>query len=210
MVKPMPSFLRHAFAAAFLLLALSFAPARSSAAKHRFVVANGRFELDGKSFQIISGGLLICGIEAAQLQIAIAQKPRGITAEVPLTTTVRTRTEDDIKSLLLRLANEFGNGPTPYRGIGRPTDTFLDMRAYGKGQVWVNGRALGHYWRIGPGGLNLPGAWLHSGRNEVVLLDLDGGSVPPLAGIDHALIDEPIRAERAEPSGQEKAEPAQQ
>ena len=70
-------------------------------------------------------------------------------------------------------------GPALYRGtfsIGKPTDTFLDMRAYGKGQVWVNGHALGRYWRIGPqGGLYLPGAWLHPGRNEVVLLDLDGG-----------------------------------
>jgi beta-galactosidase len=93
-------------------------------------------------------------------------------------------------------------GPAVYRGsftIGKPTDTFLDMRAYGKGQVWVNGHALGRYWRIGPqGGLYLPGAWLHPGRNEVVLLDLDGGVVPPLSGIDHALIDEPIRAERVE------------
>lgn len=94
-------------------------------------------------------------------------------------------------------------GPTLYRGtfsIGKPTDTFLDMRAYGKGQVWVNGHALGRYWRIGPqGGLYLPGAWLHPGSNEVVLLDLDGGSVPPLAGIDHALIDEPIREEKTGP-----------
>jgi beta-galactosidase len=91
-------------------------------------------------------------------------------------------------------------GPTLYRGtfsIGKPTDTFLDMRAYGKGQVWVNGHALGRYWRIGPqGGLYLPGAWLHPGRNDVVLLDLDGGAVPPLKGVDHALIDEPIRPER--------------
>jgi beta-galactosidase len=88
-------------------------------------------------------------------------------------------------------------GPTLYRGtfsIGKPTDTFLDMRAYGKGQVWVNGHALGRYWRIGPqGGLYLPGVWLHPGRNEVVLLDLDGGTVPPLSGVDHALIDEAIR-----------------
>jgi beta-galactosidase len=90
-------------------------------------------------------------------------------------------------------------GPALYRGafsIGKPTDTFLDVRAYGKGQVWVNGHALGRYWRIGPqGGLYLPGAWLHPGRNEVVLLDLDGGSVPPLTGVDHALVDEPIRTE---------------
>jgi beta-galactosidase len=98
-------------------------------------------------------------------------------------------------------------GPALYRGtfsIGKPTDTdtFLDMRAYGKGQVWVNGHALGRYWRIGPqGGLYLPGAWLHPGRNEVVLLDLDGGSVPPLAGVDHALIDEPIRPDIAASGG---------
>jgi beta-galactosidase len=102
-------------------------------------------------------------------------------------------------------------GPTLYRGtfsIGKPTDTFLDLRAYGKGQVWVNGHALGRYWRIGPqGGLYLPGAWLHPGRNEVVLLDLDGGPVPPLSGIDHALIDEPIRAERLEPKRAERREP---
>jgi beta-galactosidase len=100
-------------------------------------------------------------------------------------------------------------GPTLYRGVfsmGKPTDTFLDVRAYGKGQLWVNGHALGRYWRIGPqGALYLPGAWLHPGRNEVILLDLEGGSVPPLAGIDHALIDEPVRPERTEPIGAEHA-----
>ena len=93
--------------------------------------------------------------------------------------------------------------PALYRGtfsIGKPTDTFLDMRAYGKGQVWVNGHALGRYWRIGPqGGLYLPGAWLHPGRNELVLLDLDGGALPPISGVDHALIDEPIRTEKTGP-----------
>ncbi len=92
-----------------------------------------------------------------------------------------------------------GAGPTLYRGsfsIGKPTDTFLDMRAYGKGQVWVNGHPLGRYWRIGPqGGLYLPGTWLHPGRNQVVLLDLDGGAKPALSGVDHALIDEPVRTE---------------
>ncbi|MGD0696906.1 MAG: hypothetical protein ABSA41_20910 [Terriglobia bacterium] len=37
-------------------------------------------------------------------------------------------------------------------------DTFLDMRGWGKGYVWVNGRNLGRYWRIGPQqSLSLPG-----------------------------------------------------
>jgi hypothetical protein len=32
-----------------------------------------------------------------------------------------------------------------------------------------------------------------------VLLDLDGGAVPPISGVDHALIDEPVREEKVEP-----------
>jgi len=90
-------------------------------------------------------------------------------------------------------------GPTLYRGaftIGKPTDTVLDMRAFTKGQVWVNGHALGRYWRVGPqGGLYLPGAWLRPGKNEVVVFDLAGGTAPTLKGVDHLLIDEPIRPE---------------
>jgi beta-galactosidase len=88
-------------------------------------------------------------------------------------------------------------GPTLYRGtfsLGKPVGTVLDMRPFGKGQVWVNGHALGRYWRIGPqGGLYLPASWLRPGRNQVVVFDLDGGAPPPLAGIDHLLLDEPIR-----------------
>lgn len=105
----------------------------------------------------------------------------------------------DVSSLQFKQGSANAATPALYRGtfsIGKPTDTFLDMRAYGKGQVWVNGRALGRYWHIGPqGGLYLPGAWLHAGRNEVVVLDLNGGAAPPLHGVDHALIDEPIREE---------------
>ncbi|HEX6772828.1 MAG TPA: beta-galactosidase [Acidobacteriaceae bacterium] len=106
----------------------------------------------------------------------------------------------EVSSLQFKQGRVFGDTPALYRGtftIGKPTDTFLDMRAYGKGQVWVNGHALGRYWRIGPqGGLYLPGAWLHPGRNEVVVLDINGGTAQPLRGVDHALIDEPIQEEK--------------
>ena len=34
--------------------------------------------------------------------------------------------------------------------IEKPGDTFLDLRSWGKGVVWVNGHCLGRFWDIGP------------------------------------------------------------
>ncbi len=65
-----------------------------------------------------------------------------------------------------------------YRGhfyINKVGDTFLHMEAFGKGQVYVNGHALGRFWHIGPQQtLYLPGCWLKKGENEVVVLDVVG------------------------------------
>jgi len=50
---------------------------------------------------------------------------------------------------------------TLYRGhfkVGSASDTWLDMRGYGRGVVWLNGRNLGRYWKIGPSrSIFLPG-----------------------------------------------------
>ena len=52
-------------------------------------------------------------------------------------------------------------------------DTFLDMRQWGKGIVFVNGVAIGRYWNIGPQQtLYLPGCWLKKGKNEIVVFEL--------------------------------------
>ena len=65
-----------------------------------------------------------------------------------------------------------------YRGyfnINKVGDTFINMEAFGKGQVYVNGHALGRFWQIGPQQtLYLPGCWLKKGKNEVVVLDVVG------------------------------------
>ncbi|MBS1728017.1 MAG: beta-galactosidase [Armatimonadetes bacterium] len=54
-------------------------------------------------------------------------------------------------------------------------DTYLDMREYDKGAVWVNGHNLGRYWNIGPQfRLFCPGVWLKKGRNTITVLDLEG------------------------------------
>jgi beta-galactosidase len=68
-------------------------------------------------------------------------------------------------------------GPAFYRGVfelSRTGDTFLDMRLWTKGVVWVNGHNLGRYWRVGPQqALYVPGPWLKAGRNEIVVFELE-------------------------------------
>ena len=65
-----------------------------------------------------------------------------------------------------------------YRGyftISKVGDTFINMETWGKGQVYVNGHALGRFWRIGPQQtLYCPGCWLKKGKNEIVVLDIAG------------------------------------
>jgi beta-galactosidase len=52
-------------------------------------------------------------------------------------------------------------------------DTYMDMRKWGKGIVWVNGHNLGKYWSVGPQQtLYVPAEWLKKGTNAVVVLEL--------------------------------------
>jgi len=71
-----------------------------------------------------------------------------------------------------------------YRGyfnLKKTGDTFLNMEAFGKGLVYVNGHALGRFWNIGPQQtLYLPGCWLKKGRNEVIVLDVIGPKSEPV------------------------------
>ena len=61
-------------------------------------------------------------------------------------------------------------------------DTFINMEAFGKGMVYVNGHALGRFWNIGPQQtLYVPGCWLKTGKNEVVVLDIVGPKGDPVA-----------------------------
>ena len=61
-------------------------------------------------------------------------------------------------------------------------DTFLDMRDWIKGIVWVNGHNLGRYWNVGPQfRLFCPAPWLRRGYNEVVIFDLHQTTPKPIA-----------------------------
>ena len=70
----------------------------------------------------------------------------------------------------------FGRGY--YRGyfnLKKVGDTFLNLENWGKGQVYVNGHAVGRHWYIGPQQtLYVPGCWLKKGKNEVIVFDVMG------------------------------------
>jgi beta-galactosidase len=63
-------------------------------------------------------------------------------------------------------------------------DTYLDTQHLRKGELWINGRALGRFWFIGPQfSLYTPGPWLHKGNNEVLFFDLQGTPDEPLTSV---------------------------
>ena len=88
-------------------------------------------------------------------------------------------------------------GPCFYHGhftLAHTGDTFLDVRALGKGAIWINGHAIGRYWDIGPQQtLYVPGPWLKEGDNEIVVFDLKGKGRFAIQAIDHPVLDGPVR-----------------
>lgn len=87
--------------------------------------------------------------------------------------------------------------PAYYRGtftLSDVGDTFLDLRGWGKGVVWVNGHNLGRFWNIGPQQtLYLPGPWLRKGENDVVVFTLDAPAEASLGGLTQPILDQMVR-----------------
>lgn len=72
--------------------------------------------------------------------------------------------------------NKYVNGhPVIYHGtfnLSKTGDTFLDMREWGKGIVFINGYNLGRYWQIGPQQtLYVPGCWLTKQHNSITIFE---------------------------------------
>ena len=75
-----------------------------------------------------------------------------------------------------------------YRGyltLKKVGDTFLNFETWGKGQVYVNGHAMGRIWYIGPQQtLFIPCCWLKKGKNEIIVLDVVGPKEEKVWGQD--------------------------
>jgi beta-galactosidase len=101
---------------------------------------------------------------------------------------------DDKMAAGLKFATGKTDAPAFWRAtvnLEKAGDTFLDLRGWGKGVVWVNGICLGRFWNIGPTQTAYaPGCWLHAGKNEVVILDYIGPEKPEIAGLEKPILSE--------------------
>ncbi len=95
----------------------------------------------------------------------------------------------------LKFSSGAKDAPAFYRGtlnLASVGDTFLDMRGWGKGYVWVNGHNLGRYWKIGPQQtLYVPAVWLQAGANTVIVLDLGPGGERSIEGLKDSVWETP-------------------
>ncbi|WP_174566732.1 beta-galactosidase family protein [Rhodanobacter sp. C03] len=87
------------------------------------------------------------------------------------------------------------DGPAFHRGRFSEVvlaDTYLDVSAFSKGFMWVNGHNLGRIWDIGPQrSLYLPAPWLKRGDNTAVVFDLQASRRPVLRGLVQPLWSKP-------------------
>lgn len=101
---------------------------------------------------------------------------------------------DNVADLHFHPASNEVAAPCLRRGafdVDRPADTFLDMHAWGKGVVFVNGHNLGRYWSIGPQQtLYLPGVWLKKGSNQIVVFEETKDTATPLSGLEEPILNE--------------------
>ena len=75
--------------------------------------------------------------------------------------------------------------------VSKPGDTFLDLRSWGKGVVWVNGHCLGRFWNIGPTQtMYLPGPWMKTGENEIIVLEMEKPRDPVMSGLTQPILNE--------------------
>jgi beta-galactosidase len=83
--------------------------------------------------------------------------------------------KDDVYKTGTAQAASLNGAPVVYEGtfnLDETGDTFLDMEAWGKGIVFVNGHNIGRYWQVGPQQtLYIPGVWLNKGANSIVVFE---------------------------------------
>jgi beta-galactosidase len=136
----------------------------------------------------------------------LPENRKGITESVTLDNHELTGWEmyklpfDQISSLHFK-STPASAAPAVHRGtfmLSQVGDTFLDLRGWSKGIVFVNGHNLGRYWHIGPQQtLYLPGVWLKKGRNQIVVFEQLQDDVHSLAGIKTPVLDQLNQDENA-------------
>ena len=134
----------------------------------------------------INFGRAIKDYKGITKQVTITVNKDGLQTVFRPTNWTTVRIKDDYAQAVKALQSKSTDSGEPgyYRGyfnLKKRGDTFLNMESFSKGQVYVNGHAIGRFWNIGPQQtLYLPGCWLKKGRNEVIVLDVIGPEKDPV------------------------------
>lgn len=101
---------------------------------------------------------------------------------------------DQVEASKINTVKAARNSPVLKSGtfkVTTPVDTYLDLRKWGKGVIWVNGHNLGKYWSIGPQQtIYLPAEWLKKGDNEIVILELNKPENNVLTSLNKPILDQ--------------------
>lgn len=83
--------------------------------------------------------------------------------------------EEDVYENTEEAAPDLRGKPLFYEAsfqLDKVGDTFIDMEEWGKGLIFINGKNIGRYWRVGPQQtLYIPGVWLRRGENRIVIFE---------------------------------------
>lgn len=152
--------------------------------------------------------ILVEAMGRVNFDVAIHDR-KGITDKVELLTETDKRELKNWEVYSFPVAHDFAeskkyvegeklDAPAYYRAtfeLDQVGDVFLDMQTWGKGMVWVNGKVMGRFWKIGPQQtLFMPGCWLKKGKNEIIVLDLLGPEKATVSGLKKPILDM-LRAE---------------
>lgn len=101
----------------------------------------------------------------------------------------KTQTEMKYEPITEQNKGVRGNYRATFK-LSKVGDTFINMETWGKGQVYVNGHAIGRFWQIGPQQtLYMPGCWLKKGVNEIIVTDVLGPKDATVEGLEKPIID---------------------
>ncbi|MDF2672860.1 MAG: beta-galactosidase [Clostridiales bacterium] len=101
---------------------------------------------------------------------------------------------NNIKSIFFNKVIDILERETPsfYKGafnVEEIGDTFVMLKGWTKGVIFINGFNLGRYWNIGPQKtLYVPGPVLKQGENEVLIFELHGTEKPVIKFYDKQLL----------------------
>lgn len=153
----------------------------------RVGVMDRRLKLDSMNLTLPAGkvtlDILVENLGRINFGKYLLQNKKGITGEVLFKGAKVKQWQmfglpfDDVSKIKYSIShNAQSNSPTILKGnfnLTKVGDTYLDMRTWGKGVVWINGHNLGRYWNLGPQQtLYVPVEWLKKGANQVVVLEL--------------------------------------